>query len=66
MTYFTNRVAQVVRNTQSGTLPAGEYQYNDVPQSTLDMRVLEAQWLTTIVKKYGSIEAYNKQRFQGK
>lgn len=60
MTYFTKQVAQVVRNTQSSSLPCGGYQYNDKPAK---MDVSEAQWLNSIIKKYGSIEAYNKQRF---
>lgn len=61
MTYFTRQVAQVVRSTQSSSLPCGEYQYNDKPAK---MDVSEAQWLNSIIKKYGSIEAYNTQRFQ--
>ncbi len=65
MTYFTNQVAQIVRNTQSGTLPAGGYQYIDTPQSTIDIRVLEAQFYARIIREYGSIDAYN-QRNEGK
>lgn len=59
--YIQQYTAQVVRSTQSSSLPCGGYQYNDKPAK---MDVSEAQWLNSIIKKYGSIEAYNTQRFQ--
>ncbi len=65
MTRFTNQVAQVVRNTQSGTLPAGGYQYQDRPSIDPDIRALERQFYARIIREYGSIDAYN-QRNEGK
>lgn len=62
MTYFTNQVAQVVRNTQSGTLPAGGYQYQDRPQQSAELLSAEAQFYARIIKEYGSIDAYNQRK----
>ena len=62
MTYFTNQVARIVRNTQSGTLPAGGYQYQDQPYSDPSIRELERQFYARIIKEYGSIDAYNQRK----
>lgn len=62
MTYFTRQVAQVVRNTQSSSLPCGGYEPRDVPQTTPSIRELEAQFYARIIKEYGSIDAYNQRK----
>jgi hypothetical protein len=62
MSRFINQVAQVVRNTQAGTLPAGGYQYQDRPYQSAELLSAEAQFYARIMREYGSIEAYNQRK----
>ena len=64
MTKIQQLAAQAARENRYNGLPCGNYEPADIPASTLSMRALEAQFNARIIKEYGSIEAYNNQRFQ--